>query len=79
MSGYTATEKTASTPATAGRTDIENDGFNTPCHESEWCVFRTVLTRSGERVELSGTKLEVADGLWDFVLASLDVPARASR
>jgi phosphopantothenoylcysteine decarboxylase / phosphopantothenate---cysteine ligase len=39
----------------------------------------TVLTRSGERVELSGTKLEVADGLWDFVLASLDVPARASR
>jgi phosphopantothenoylcysteine decarboxylase/phosphopantothenate--cysteine ligase len=39
----------------------------------------TVLSRSGERVELSGTKLEVADGLWDFVLASLDVPARALR
>ena len=39
----------------------------------------TVLTRSGERAELSGTKLEVADGLWDFLLASLDVPARALR
>jgi phosphopantothenoylcysteine decarboxylase/phosphopantothenate--cysteine ligase len=39
----------------------------------------TVLTRSGERLELSGTKAEVADGLWDFVLASLVQPARAAR
>jgi phosphopantothenoylcysteine decarboxylase / phosphopantothenate---cysteine ligase len=38
-----------------------------------------VLTRGGERAELSGTKLEVADGLWDFFLASLDLPVRASR
>lgn len=39
----------------------------------------TVLTRAGERAEFSGTKAEVADQLWDFILASLDVPARAAR
>jgi phosphopantothenoylcysteine decarboxylase / phosphopantothenate---cysteine ligase len=39
----------------------------------------TVLTRGGERLELTGTKGEVADGLWDFLLASLDQPLRARR
>ena len=39
----------------------------------------TVLSRNGERLELSGTKREVAEGLWDFLLASLELPARASR
>jgi phosphopantothenoylcysteine decarboxylase / phosphopantothenate---cysteine ligase len=39
----------------------------------------TVLSRSGERLELSGTKAEVADRLWDFVLASLVQPVRALR
>jgi phosphopantothenoylcysteine decarboxylase/phosphopantothenate--cysteine ligase len=39
----------------------------------------TVLTRAGERAEFSGTKAEVADQLWDFILASLDVPARAAH
>jgi phosphopantothenoylcysteine decarboxylase/phosphopantothenate--cysteine ligase len=39
----------------------------------------TVLSRDGERVELSGTKVEVADRLWDFVLASLPQPMRALR
>jgi phosphopantothenoylcysteine decarboxylase / phosphopantothenate---cysteine ligase len=39
----------------------------------------TVLSRAGERVELSGTKAEVAERLWDFVLASLDAPVRALR
>lgn len=38
-----------------------------------------VLTRGGERLELAGTKGEVADGLWDFWLASLDQPLRARR
>jgi phosphopantothenoylcysteine decarboxylase / phosphopantothenate---cysteine ligase len=38
-----------------------------------------VLTRGGERLELAGTKGEVADGLWDFLLASLDQPLRARR
>jgi phosphopantothenoylcysteine decarboxylase/phosphopantothenate--cysteine ligase len=36
----------------------------------------TVLTRSGERVELSGTKAEVADRLWDLVLATSERHAR---
>ncbi len=39
----------------------------------------TVLTRGGERVELSGTKQEVAERLWDFLLGSLAQPARAQR
>lgn len=39
----------------------------------------TVLSRGGERVELSGTKDEVADRLWDFLLASLGQPLRALR
>ena len=39
----------------------------------------TVLSRNGERLELSGTKREVAECLWDFLLASLELPARASR
>ncbi len=39
----------------------------------------TVLTRGGERVELSGTKGEVADRLWDFLLSWLGQPVRASR
>jgi phosphopantothenoylcysteine decarboxylase / phosphopantothenate---cysteine ligase len=39
----------------------------------------TVLSRGGERLELSGTKDEVADRLWDFLLASLAQPARARR
>jgi phosphopantothenoylcysteine decarboxylase/phosphopantothenate--cysteine ligase len=39
----------------------------------------TVLTRNGDRVELSGTKTEVADRLWDLILASLVQPARALR
>jgi phosphopantothenoylcysteine decarboxylase / phosphopantothenate---cysteine ligase len=39
----------------------------------------TVLSRGGERLELAGTKREVADGLWDFLLASLDQPLRARR
>ena len=39
----------------------------------------TVLSRGGERVELSGTKAEVADRLWDFLLASLGQPVRALR
>jgi phosphopantothenoylcysteine decarboxylase / phosphopantothenate---cysteine ligase len=38
-----------------------------------------VLTRGGGRLELAGTKGEVADGLWDFLLASLDQPLRARR
>lgn len=39
----------------------------------------TVLSRGGERLELSGTKGEVADRLWDYLLASLDQPLRAHR
>jgi phosphopantothenoylcysteine decarboxylase/phosphopantothenate--cysteine ligase len=39
----------------------------------------TVLSRGGERLELSGTKSEVADRLWDYLLASLDQPLRARR
>jgi phosphopantothenoylcysteine decarboxylase / phosphopantothenate---cysteine ligase len=39
----------------------------------------TVLTRGGERVELSGTKAEVAERLWDVLLSSLGQPARALR
>ena len=33
----------------------------------------------GERVELAGTKADVADRLWDLVIASLGQPARATR
>jgi phosphopantothenoylcysteine decarboxylase/phosphopantothenate--cysteine ligase len=39
----------------------------------------TVLSRGGERLEFSGTKAEVADHLWDFILASLVQPLRALR
>ena len=39
----------------------------------------TVLLRGGERVELSGTKVEVADRLWDALLSSLPQPVRALR
>src|SRR5277367_5243442 len=39
----------------------------------------TVLSRGGERLELSGTKSDVADRLWDYLLASLDQPLRARR
>jgi phosphopantothenoylcysteine decarboxylase / phosphopantothenate---cysteine ligase len=39
----------------------------------------TVLTRAGERLELAGTKAEVADRLWDLVFTSLAQPARAAR
>jgi phosphopantothenoylcysteine decarboxylase / phosphopantothenate---cysteine ligase len=37
----------------------------------------TVLGRGGERLELSGTKAEVADHLWDFLLASLGQALRS--
>ncbi|HMK73880.1 MAG TPA: bifunctional phosphopantothenoylcysteine decarboxylase/phosphopantothenate--cysteine ligase CoaBC [Myxococcaceae bacterium] len=39
----------------------------------------TVLSRSGERLELSGTKAEVAERLWDLLLEAFPRPARASR
>jgi phosphopantothenoylcysteine decarboxylase / phosphopantothenate---cysteine ligase len=39
----------------------------------------TVLTRAGDRVEIAGTKADVADRLWDLVLTSLAQPARAAR
>lgn len=39
----------------------------------------TVLGRGGERMEFSGTKAEVAEHLWDFILASLVQPLRALR
>jgi phosphopantothenoylcysteine decarboxylase/phosphopantothenate--cysteine ligase len=39
----------------------------------------TVLTRGGGRLELSGTKAEVAERLWDFLLTSVGQSARARR
>jgi len=39
----------------------------------------TVLTRGGARLELSGTKVEVAERLWDFLLGPQAEPARALR
>jgi len=39
----------------------------------------TVLSRSGDRRELSGTKGEVAELLWDLLLSAFPQPARASR
>jgi len=39
----------------------------------------TVLSRNGERLELSGTKSEVADRLWDLLLTTFPRPARATR
>jgi phosphopantothenoylcysteine decarboxylase / phosphopantothenate---cysteine ligase len=39
----------------------------------------TVLSRGGERLELTGTKGEVAERLWDFLLASWGQPLRALR
>jgi phosphopantothenoylcysteine decarboxylase / phosphopantothenate---cysteine ligase len=39
----------------------------------------TVLTRGGARLELSGTKVEVAERLWDFLLGPQGEPARALR
>jgi phosphopantothenoylcysteine decarboxylase / phosphopantothenate---cysteine ligase len=39
----------------------------------------TVLTRSGERVELSGAKREVAEALWEVLLRSAAQPAQARR
>ncbi len=39
----------------------------------------TVLTRGGARMELSGTKVEVAERLWDFLLGPQAEPARARR
>jgi len=39
----------------------------------------TVLTRGGTRLELSGTKVEVAERLWDFLLGPQAEPVRARR
>ena len=39
----------------------------------------TVLTRGGARMELSGTKVEVAERLWDFLLGPQAEAARARR